>query len=25
MRKVGVRTLAELLHLWTVAHQPVQG
>jgi two-component system, LuxR family, response regulator FixJ len=25
MRKVGVRTLAELLRLWTVAHQPVQG
>jgi len=25
VRKVGVRTLAELLHLWTVAHQPVQG
>jgi FixJ family two-component response regulator len=25
MHKVGVRTLAELLHLWTVAHQPVQG
>jgi FixJ family two-component response regulator len=25
MRKVGVRTLAELLHLWTVAHQPGQG
>lgn len=24
MRKVGVRTLAELLHLWSVAHQPVQ-
>ena len=24
MRKVGVRTLAELLHLWTVAHQPRQ-
>lgn len=23
MRKVGVRTLAELLHLWSVAHQPV--
>jgi FixJ family two-component response regulator len=25
MRKVGVRTLAELLHLWTLAHQPNQG
>jgi FixJ family two-component response regulator len=25
MRKVGVRTLAELLHLWSVAHQSVQG
>jgi len=24
MRKVGVRTLAELLHLWSVAHQPAQ-
>ncbi len=24
MHKVGVRTLAELLHLWSVAHQPVQ-
>jgi FixJ family two-component response regulator len=24
MRKVGVRTLAELLRLWSVAHQPVQ-
>ena len=24
MRKVGVRTLAELLHLWSVAHRPVQ-
>jgi len=24
MRKVGVRTLAELLHLWTVAHQLTQ-
>lgn len=24
MRKVGVRTLAELLHLWSAAHQPVQ-
>ena len=24
MRKAGVRTLAELLHLWSVAHQPVQ-
>jgi FixJ family two-component response regulator len=24
MRKVGVRTLAELLHLWSVARQPVQ-
>ena len=24
MRKVGVRTFAELLHLWSIAHQPVQ-
>lgn len=24
MRKVGVRTLAELLHLWTIAHRPAQ-
>jgi len=24
MHKVGVRTLAELLHLWSVAHPPVQ-
>jgi FixJ family two-component response regulator len=24
MRKVGVRTLAELLHLWSVARQPIQ-
>jgi FixJ family two-component response regulator len=23
MRKVGVRTLAELLHLWSVAHRPL--
>jgi len=25
VRKVGVRTFTELLHLWTVAHQQVQG
>jgi len=25
MRKVGVRTLAELLHLWSIAHRTVQG